>query len=306
MSARQQMLPALALRGKRLVRLQCQDRFPAFGRGNQGGGVLVGQVGAEVARAPQVALRIVPTAFLDAVEDIWQRVAVDGKGLALAVDIETQRGQPGTRSHLIAMLHRRHGVGAARLVIHRRVVEPKLDRRPQFQTHGSAVGQRILDVNGVLPVRQQHALFDDRAAQFVAPDRQAHVEAKFGQIGGAVDFEHASDAFLAAEPSGGAVGQAHEFRQVIQHHLAPQGRRQGSDQEPMIAPGCHAGHRTGRIAAQAIGHQPFAGHERLQHRRLGTRPRHAQNPVGPYVSGSIIRGPRALTHREQRHREEAA
>ena len=263
MGARQQLLPTLALCGKRLVRLQRQDRFPAFGRGNQGGGVLAGQVGTEVTRAPQTALRIVTTAFLNAVEDIWQLVAVDGKGLALAVDIKTQRGQPGTRSHLIAMLHRRHGKGAARLVTYRRVVEPKLDRWPQFQTHGSAWTSGILDVHGVLPVRQQHALFDDRAAQFVVPDWQAHVEAKLGQIGGAVDFEHATNAFLSAEPSSGAVGQAHEFRQMIQHHLTPQRRRQSCNQEPMVAPRCHAGYRAGRIAAQAIGHQPFARHQRL-------------------------------------------
>ena len=59
-----------------------------------------------------------------------------------------------------------------------------------YQPHRPvAVGQAVGDVDGVLAVDQEDALFQDEAVELVAPDRQAHVQAKFAEIAGAVQLQ---------------------------------------------------------------------------------------------------------------------
>ena len=55
-----------------------------------------------------------------------------------------------------------------------------------------------------------------------------------------------------------AVAQAHLLGEMTEHDDAAERRRQRRDEKAVVAPGDHARHRAGRIAAEAVGDQPFA------------------------------------------------
>ena len=66
------------------------------------------------------------------------------------------------------------------------------------------------------------------------------------------------DFVLVAEPDDAVSRQPDALEQVIEHHDAPERRRQRRDQHAVVATRQHAGDGARRVAAEAVGHQPLA------------------------------------------------
>ena len=194
--------------------------------------------------------------------------------------VQAQRRHGAAVGQLITLLHGSQDVRSGQWVTDRRIVGAKMNRRPQLQTDRAlALDQPVMDEDRVLHVRQQHALLEGHVADLVAPDRQAPFEAKLGKVLDTVQVELAADALLAAEMHGLAVRQPQPFREVIEHHAAPERARQRGDEQAVIAPRSDAGERAGSVAAQAVGHQPLIVDELLHLAGMLRRPRQVQDTV---------------------------
>jgi hypothetical protein len=84
----------------------------------------------------------------------------------------------------------------------------------------------------------------------VSPDREPGLQPELPRVAG-----------IAAQGDDGAVRQAEDLADLAEHQGPSEGRGQGRDQRPVIAARGHAGESAGGVAAQAVGHQPLAGHQ---------------------------------------------
>ena len=123
----------------------------------------------------------------------------------------------------------------------------------------------------------------------IAPNRQAAFETEFFEVLRPMEVESAAREFLTAEADHLAGSKADQFRHLPKHDgPAERGRKRGNEQ-PMITAGRHAGDRARRIAAESVGHEPFAVQERLGMGSLLRRPGHpadeftAQRRVGKHA-----------------------
>ena len=120
----------------------------------------------------------------------------------------------------------------------------ELERGPQLQTDGAiALGEVVVDVHRVLPVQHQEALLDDRAVHLVAPQGQALFEPELREVVRAGHLQHAARALLPADLEARTIGQTHPLGDVVEHDGAPERRRQGRDEQPVVAARRHAGDR---------------------------------------------------------------
>src|SRR5262249_27104132 len=131
-------------------------------------------------------------------------------------------------------------VGTDMLCADWRLMRAEVDRRTHLQAYDSIAGDEVVtNVNRILQVRQEDALLDGEAPHLVPPNRQSLLQAKFRQVIGAVQIERSAFPLLAAEVDGRSIGQPEHFRQMIQHDLAAQRRRECRDQQAMVTARSH-------------------------------------------------------------------
>jgi hypothetical protein len=101
----------------------------------------------------------------------------------------------------------------------RQLLRAEVHRGAQRKLHAVGAGDELVhDFNGVLHVRQEHALFDDQAFDVVPPHRQAGFKTEFGQIAGAVRIMGIARTFTPSHLDAATVGQAHLLGEVAEHH----------------------------------------------------------------------------------------
>ena len=117
--------------------------------------------------------------------------------------------------------------------------------------------QPIRNVGGVLPVHHAKPFLQRELVSGVGEDGQTVFQAKALQkrayrvgVGGSAE--------VVGGECVGAVVDTEDFFDLIQHHHAPVRSCQRGDQPAVKAPGIQAGDGSGGIAAQPIGHNPFA------------------------------------------------
>ena len=139
---------------------------------------------------------------------------------------------------------------------HRSIVRPEMDGRPQAQPQRSVSGQQpVGHSHGVLPVGEEEALFQHESIHFVAPHRQAGLQAERGQWEDM--FRRDPRQLLGACVVHPAVRQAQALGEPVEHHHAALWIGQGRDQQAVVAARNSAAHCAGGIAPQAVGDQPL-------------------------------------------------
>ena len=89
----EQPAPAVVLGFECLLGRHGAQDFPRFGGRHQGGVVSFADLQAKIARAPEVAARRISTAFLDAIEDLFNLNPVHRERRAFAIEQEAQGWQ---------------------------------------------------------------------------------------------------------------------------------------------------------------------------------------------------------------------
>ena len=74
----------------------------------------------------------------------------------------------------------------------------------------------------------------------------------------ALEEQRAAHALFAAQPMHSPTGQTQPLAKLAHHDEPTERRRQGRDQQRMIAAGHHAANGAGRVAAEPVGDQPLA------------------------------------------------
>ena len=154
---------------------------------------------------------------------------------------------------------------------------------------GRARAQLVHHVDGVLHVRQEHALLDDEAFHVVSPDRQAGLEAELHEIPGPLGVRRVRGAFAAANLDLPAA-DPNLLGDVTQHDGPAEWRAERRDQRSVVPARDDAGHGSRGVAAEAIGDQPLAGDQRLGIGHAGNGPWNAANRFGR-TAGSVMREP---------------
>ena len=159
-------------------------------------------------------------------------------------------------------------------------------------------------MHGVLAVRHEHALLDRRArrSRSARPAGRAPAGTRRGAPTRSATFGP-GHLVLVAEPHDLPVRQPHALEQVVQHHHPAERRRQRRNQQPVIAPRHHAGDGAGRVAAQAVGHQPLAARRRVIAFEVVLRPR---DDAGQVQASSSFCASSSISPRSERRRTAAA
>src|SRR5947208_2971373 len=82
----------------------------------------------------------------------------------------------------------------------RRAVLTQVERRLNPEPHRTGpLRQTVVDVHGVLPVDEENVFFEDDAADLVAPDGDAGLEAELLEVAGPMQLQVAGRPLGAAE-----------------------------------------------------------------------------------------------------------
>jgi hypothetical protein len=102
--------------------LERSHGLPTLYRCHQGGGVVSGQVQAEVAGAPQLADSVIAAPLLDAVQDLLDRPLVDRERRGVGREIEPKRRQRISHADLVSAFCRGHDRPTWQRFVHGRVM----------------------------------------------------------------------------------------------------------------------------------------------------------------------------------------
>ncbi len=135
-----------------------------------------------------------------------------------------------------------------------------MDPRLELEADRARAAQELVGkLRRVLPMAKQDPLLERDAGAFVAPNRKTRLEPEFDQ-GQLVADRRTQTVRRAERVRDLVVGvDADAIGEVIQEHRAAERRWHRGDQEPVEAPGDRAANRARRVAAEPVGHQPFAG-----------------------------------------------
>src|SRR5271167_3384550 len=94
----------------------------------------------------------------------------------------------------------------------RRFVRTKIHRRAKSKLYAGSLFQTIADMNRVLTMNHEDALFEGNLAKMKDPNREAVFEEKFVEVFRTVCFERSVGALFTAELDGDAIWDFHVFK----------------------------------------------------------------------------------------------
>lgn len=174
------------------------------------------------------------------------------------------RGAGGDRAHVEAPLR-----GTARLVM----VVPIGGENGEAEAAAGAGGQ-VAHAGSRAGVRHPDRLLQGAAGHGVAPGGTGALQAERLQVRDTPGVA-AAVAKLVGAQSHGAVAPVERLVELGAQHGAAQRRRQGGDQQAVVAAGVGAGQRTHRVGPQPVGAEPLAVQRRVVIERLQANERRA-------------------------------
>src|SRR5439155_26915567 len=170
--------------------------------------------------------------------------AVVSKGGIFAEEHHAQDRLMFAGGNLVALAQDGDAVFAIGRIAHGMFMRPKMNRGPKLQARKFVARlQLVADMNGVLAVQEQEALFNHDAIYFEAPGGQAVVQSELSEVMAADQRIFRPAWLFAADLDCAASRQADVLSKVIEHDNPAERSRQRRDQQPVVTPGHAAGNR---------------------------------------------------------------